>query len=260
MFWTVVLPAVVVLVSGQNTTEVAAPNYIQSGEDWGGFCFAGQLQSPLDLTSAVLQFEDDFVFSALFPSYSSFQPTYHFTSTDYRILGSFGQLSLQSVDSASTEIFTADFISFHAPSEHRIQGHQFALEMQIRHSFVSAPQGLNSREANSSYAIVSVLYDLGAENDFLNDVLSNSPQLDLLSAFPDGQISNYYLYEGSETFYPCEENVRWAVWAQPQQLSADQLTFFRSKWEDSLSFARGNGNNREIVGTSEDRKVLRVLK
>lgn len=221
---------------------------------------SGLAQSPLDLAAARLKFEDDYIFSAITPNYASFSASYGFTATDYRIWGPFGQLRLQTIDSASLEVFQSEYISFHAPAEHKVNGHQFALEMQIRHSFLSAPQTTNNRPDNSTYAVLSVLFDIGAENDFLTQVLDNAQELDLMTVFPEGIVSDYFLYEGSETLYPCEERVRWAVWAKAQQISADQLTFFRSKWQDSLQFARGNGNNREAVETSEDREVLRVLR
>ena len=264
MLWSTVLPLLLALSSAQsdplNQTQPSVPNYLQSGLDWGGMCLLGQVQSPLDLTVVTLQFEEDGIFSAITPDYNSFNASYGFTATDYRIWGSFGELPLQSVSTASTEIYTSEYISFHAPSEHKINGRQFALEMQLRHSLLSAPQTLNSHSANSTYAVVSVLFDIGAESDFFSKVLVNAAKLDLTDVFPEGVLSDYFLYEGSETFSPCEERVNWAVWAKVQQLSADQLTFFRSKWQDSLEFAQGNGNNREVVETSEDRTVRRVLK
>jgi carbonic anhydrase len=263
MLWSTLLPLLLALSSAQSDSrylQTSVPNYLQSGLDWGGKCLLGLAQSPLDLTVVSLQFEEDNLFSAITPNYNSFSASYGFTARDYRIWGSFGQLRLQSVTSASTEIYASEYISFHAPSEHKINGHQFALEMQIRHSFLSAPQTLNSNPANSSYAIISVLFDIGAESDFLSEVLVNAAELDLMDVFPEGIMSDYFLYEGSETLSPCEERVNWAVWGKAQQLSADQLTFFRSKWQDSLEFAKGNGNNREVVGTSEGRTVRRVLK
>lgn len=257
MLWPTLLQLLPVLSSAQQTS---APAYLQSGLDWGGDCMSGPAQSPLDLGVAQLKFEDDYLFSAITPTYAPFSASYGFTATDYRIWGSFGQLRLQSVDSASLEIFESAYISFHAPGEHKLNGHQFALEMQIRHGFLSAPQTTDNRPGNSTYAVLSVLFDIGAENDFLTQVVENAQELDLMGLFPEGIVSDYFLYEGSETLYPCEERVRWAVWAKAQQVSADQLAFFRSKWQDSLEFARGNGNNRETVGTSEDRIVLRVMR
>ena len=54
-----------------------------------------------------------------------------------------------------------------------------------------------------------------------------------------------YHYHGSLTTPPCTQVVNWIIVDDPQPISEEQVKVFKSKWEENLSFAAGEGNNRE---------------
>ena len=264
LIWTsiTVLLALTAAVNSESPRELSTPvpNYVYSGTDWGGYCADEDLQSPLDFRTVQVAFLDEANYLPVVIGYESFYPSYGFTPDDYRVVGDFGRLELQTVMGGGVEVFEGDRVVFKAPSEHTVEGHHFPLEMQLHHRFISLRDSLNDRATNSSSAVLSVLFELGTEHPLISSILSNDASLDLSSLSPDGfQFSDFYLYDGAETTFPCEENVRWAVLAKPRQLSSDQLTFFQSKWADNLAFARGNGNNKATVNSYEGRPVFRVL-
>lgn len=244
-------------VAGRSLADSPA-NYIYSGSDWGSYCAGGSRQSPIDFADPAVFFLDDGLFSEVYTEYKPFAPTYGFTAVDYRVEGGFGAIQLSSGDGSTIDRYEGESVVFHAPSEHTINGQHFDLEMQLRHRFVSLDGG--SAPSNSSTAVLSILFELGDESDLLTAVVTNAERLDFSALMKDGShISDFYVYEGSETTFPCEETVRWAVAASPMQASADQVTFFFSKWADNAAFARGNGNNRATVSKGEGRQVSRVL-
>lgn len=125
---------------------------------------------------------------------------------------------------------------FHAPSENRINGKTYPLEVHFVHS-----------NAEKQLAVVAVMFEEGAENPVIADILKNAPaQINVaqplnkplpLAALMPGDKS-YYRYSGSLTTPPCTEGVRWLVIKQPVTLSAAQIEAF----QDVL----GQQNNRPI--------------
>lgn len=112
---------------------------------------------------------------------------------------------------------------FHEPSEHRVEGRRYAMELHLVH-----------QNAAAHVAVVAVLMDSGAENTVLARLWPNLPR-------HAGQVSadvvvdahdlvpatfHHYSYEGSLTTPPCTEGVRWIVLKEPIQVSAEQLQAF----------------------------------
>ena len=58
---------------------------------------------------------------------------------------------------------------------------------------------------------------------------------------------NFYYYEGSLTTPGCNEIVNWFVVDAPIQVSTKQMVKFQNAWAKNISFAGGNGNNREVM-------------
>jgi carbonic anhydrase len=113
---------------------------------------------------------------------------------------------------------------FHRPSELRINGRQFEMDVQLVH-----------RDAEGRVAVLSVLLERGTALPALQTVWNHLPlekneenavrvHVDPAQLLPsDGR---YYTFMGSLTTPPCSEGVLWLVMQQPLQVSAQQIDIF----------------------------------
>lgn len=115
---------------------------------------------------------------------------------------------------------------FHAPSEHTINGEQFALELHLVHQC----------EKDKSLAVVGILYREGEEDTFLKQFWDDMPQdankefkLDAIDC-SDLNLTqgSYFRYKGSLTTPPCSEGVTWTVMKQIKTASVLQMVQFRN--------------------------------
>ena len=114
---------------------------------------------------------------------------------------------------------------FHTPSEHHVNGVEFPMEAHLVH--------LN---AKGDYLVISVLFDEGDPNAFLDSIVADAPTepgrvesaktLNVSHLLPDGR--GFYLYAGSFTTPPCTDGVTWLVLDQPAQASAEQIEILAS--------------------------------
>ncbi|XWS59485.1 hypothetical protein CRYUN_Cryun08bG0126100 [Craigia yunnanensis] len=117
---------------------------------------------------------------------------------------------------------------WHLPSEHHINGEQFAAELHLVH-----------RAADNSIAVVAVLYReedtdpfIAKIMDGLNKLAKEKCKADELAAIPLGTLDtkqlkrssrNYYRYVGSLTTPPCSENVTWNILGKVRTISKEQI-------------------------------------
>jgi carbonic anhydrase len=125
---------------------------------------------------------------------------------------------------------------FHAPSEHRVDGRAYPMEMHLVH-----------QSGDGSLAVLGVLIDEGSPNAAFESLWTTLPEesgetthladrdLDIDDLLPERGRS--YRYEGSLTTPPCSEGVYWLVFERSIQLSADQIEAFTSIID---------GNNRPV--------------
>lgn len=111
-------------------------------------------------------------------------------------------------------------VQFHHPSEHKLSGKSFPLEVQFFH-----------RAEDGSPAVTAVFIETGYENPSLRPLLANLPppgeeargpdpvRLDAL--IPDDR--SYFRYMGSLTAPPCTEGIPWTVFRRPVQASQAQI-------------------------------------
>jgi carbonic anhydrase len=114
---------------------------------------------------------------------------------------------------------------FHAPSEHRVGGRSFALELH-----------LVNESSSGRLLVLGVLIRPGRANrafDRLIAALPASPGqrrrltgLIALTLLPEKGQGARYTYSGSLTTPPCTEGVSWNVFATPVELSPAQIRRF----------------------------------
>ncbi|CAL1394821.1 unnamed protein product [Linum trigynum] len=120
---------------------------------------------------------------------------------------------------------------WHSPSEHTIDGQQYALELHMVH-----------QADDESFAVAAILYEYGPQDKFLKKMKDELQELakDKYSADEEAQVPlkkkmkckmlkkstshhKYYRYVGSITSPPCSENVIWSVLARPKTVSREQV-------------------------------------
>lgn len=123
----------------------------------------------------------------------------------------------------------------HAPSEHLIDGKQYAAEMHLVHE-----------SAQGDLAVVARLFEFGDSNPLIDSFLEGAVSGRILSEAhwplhsrllqPRGE--EYYHYVGSTTTPPCIEPVEWLVIAETGTISDSQFK--------ALLSATGGPNNRPV--------------
>ncbi|XP_021289677.1 alpha carbonic anhydrase 1, chloroplastic [Herrania umbratica] len=117
---------------------------------------------------------------------------------------------------------------WHIPSEHRIDGQQFAAELHLVH-----------RAEDNSLAVVGILYLEDDADPFVSKLMDGLDKLakeqckpDEIAEIPIGTIDpkhlkrssrKYYRYVGSLTTPPCSENVTWSILGKVRSISKEQI-------------------------------------
>jgi carbonic anhydrase len=115
---------------------------------------------------------------------------------------------------------------FHTPSEEQIDGQSYPLVAHLVH-----------RSEQGQLAVVGVLFKVGQENAALKPVFAQLPAqadtkrpldapIDPAALLPADRA--HYTLAGSLTTPPCSEGVRWHVLKTPVELSAAQLSAFKT--------------------------------
>lgn len=115
---------------------------------------------------------------------------------------------------------------FHTPSEHKIDGDAYPMEVHLVH-----------RGGDSTYLVVSLLFQEATENTFLKSFIPDIPgkegnttetkkEIDLSNLFPKDR--RFYTYSGSLTTPPYTEGVRWVIFKQPITCSKEQVAIFKN--------------------------------
>ncbi|GLT40647.1 hypothetical protein SLA2020_147640 [Shorea laevis] len=117
---------------------------------------------------------------------------------------------------------------WHSPSEHQINGIQYAAELHLVHL-----------ASDKSISVVAILYQYGDPDPFLTKIMNALEELakekfspDEISGIKLGSMDlkqlkrktrRYYRYIGSLSTPPCTENVTWNILGKVRTISKEQL-------------------------------------
>jgi len=138
-------------------------------------------------------------------------------------------------------------LEFHAPSEHKIRGESFPLELQIVHEGQKDDLIIVSvlfRKSNkpSEFLEQSVRWKHLPSHPGHHVVLTDPFHLGSLTGLHNG----YFEYMGSTTTPPCTDQVTWDVLETIQDINDRQALFIDSLFKANKTFAFGKGNNRPV--------------
>jgi len=218
---------ITIFISAATVSSLAEEerHWSYSGEDgpqkWGDLsadylmCSQGRNQSPIDLTGAVNADLEELMF-------------------DYPNRGLVGEVNnghtiqenLKPGNFATIQgrQYEAKQFHFHSPSEHRIDGESFPLEIHLVHT---NPVG--------QLAVIGFMFVEGEENSMLNQLNGFRPAgMDQYKGPIDynkliTSRGEYYTYNGSLTTPPCSEGVLWVVLKNPITASREQIDRFHNE-------------------------------
>jgi len=207
------------------TPEAAAPAPWSYGgmtgpQAWGRLkpeysaCAAGKRQSPIDIRDGIALDLDPVRFDYK-PGRFSIIDTGHTVQVN---------VAPGNAIEVGGKRYALQQFHFHRPSEERINGRQFEMDVHLVH-----------QDAEGRLAVVAVLLERGAAQPLLQTLWNNLPlekqeevavptAIDLNQLLPADR--RYYTYMGSLTTPPCSEGVLWLVMQQPLAVSARQIDIF----------------------------------
>ena len=222
---------------------VFAWNY-EDQNGWPDTCKTSK-QSPVDLaTDDTEEIEDDYVMKMLFLGETKSRTIVN-TGNMIRIEGYFGYIEVGTGD--DKRAFEAKAIEFHVPSEHRLEGVQHPMEMQV----ILNIKDRHWERDKANMAIVSVVFMAGIESDFFNSfevwnlpaagktwVLPDSANLNVAGAV--WSTDDYYFYKGTGTHpdIDCQNDVLWYIIEEIKEAKDWQIAEFTTLFP--------KGNAREI--------------
>ncbi|RWR33882.1 carbonic anhydrase family protein [Sinirhodobacter populi] len=239
------LMAVAGPVSAEETT---APHWSYTGEadpeHWGELaeawhaCTDGSLQSPIDIEDAAAVDAD---LPDLEVAYTPFPLTIVNNGHSLQVAGA----PDNGFDIEGHHFDLVQF-HFHTPAEYHVNGKTYPLELHLVH-----------QRDDGALAVVSVMFDEGAENPALEQVFAHIPAtvgetvtdpdvlVDVAGLLP--QDHRYYRLMGSLTTPPCSEGVNWYVMEEPMQASKAQIETFARLFPEGDARPLQSANNRLVV-------------
>lgn len=239
------------LLALSSVCNVAAWDYRVNGADWRqGSCGAGGPQSPVNLPASAPDVEHNITMFLKYPKLDSHLKVYHNgKSIAFTLPESFkagfgigkGEDGTESFKSEDGKAYRLWQVNFHSPSEHTIDGQRMPLEMQLMHQQVTGGDGL---------AVIVVLFQLApnAYGALLDGVIGRGlPNRPWQEAVRDPPFelapvlggSPYFVYDGSLTVPPCEQQVKYFVRKEPVLAAHAQLQQF-SKVLKETTGPKGN--------------------
>jgi carbonic anhydrase len=203
----------------------------------------GDLQSPIDLGDAE---SPGAVPPSLELSYSSTEGEVVDTGHSLQVNTPIGELTY---NDTSYELLQ---FHLHAPSEHTIDGEEYAAELHLVHRDEDKDEEQNdtNQKDNEELAVIGVLIEVGDTSSPAFEGWTSKTDTSV-SINPEQLIpadSSFYTYRGSLTTPPCTESVRWIVMDTPLEISKEKLEALREAYSD---------NDRPVQPVN-DRQVVHV--
>lgn len=120
---------------------------------------------------------------------------------------------------------------FHSPSEHRVEGKSYPMEVHFVHKNIET----------GALGVLGVFITEGAENDTFDDLSDQFPKeagkevVDIMidpTKFLPKKL-DYWAYAGSLTTPPCTEIVDWMVAKEPIEVGADDIAKFTALYNSN---------------------------
>jgi carbonic anhydrase len=184
-------------------------------------CDTGHRQSPIDIRDGIRVDLEPIQFD-----YKRSQ--FRIVDNGHTIQVNVGEGSTMSVMNRTYQLIQ---FHFHRPSEDRISGKAYDMEVHLVH-----------KDDDGKIAVVGVLLEKGAENPLIQTLWNNLPleqnqdvtptvAIDLNALLPENRA--YYTYMGSLTTPPCTEEVLWMIFKQPMPVSAEQVSIFSRLYKNN---------------------------
>ena len=190
-------------------------------ETWGdldksyALCKTGKSQSPIDITASAQTVVESM--------------TLNYRPTPLKIVNNGHTIQVNTNAENTVQVHGKEYkllqFHFHSPSEHTMNGKQYAMEVHLVH-----------KNAEGQLAVVGVLMQLGKPHPLLQTLVEQFPaevnqekvvqsvRLHPKNLLP--RVTQYYHYNGSLTSPPCSEGVAWFVMKIPIEVSAEQVAQF----------------------------------
>jgi carbonic anhydrase len=198
-------------------------------------CADGTKQSPIDITNAKVANLPDLTINYP-PETGSVINNGHTIQVDLAAGATLGLNGLT---------YNLAQFHFHGPSEHKIGGKQYPLEVHLVH-----------KDSTGRLVVIGVLVSEGSANPAFDSMIASLPTtdgvaapvstpFDLATMLP--AVRATYRYDGSLTTPPCTEGVSWNVMAQPITMSAAQIKAITSKLHEENDRPTQKIGTREVV-------------
>ncbi|XP_047307803.1 alpha carbonic anhydrase 1, chloroplastic-like [Impatiens glandulifera] len=226
-------PIALLLVHGYNAIDGLEFSYSgnNNGPDkWGSLspayvkCRTGNTQSPVNIVV------DQVVINKSLPPLSTnYSPVNNATLINHKytieiIMKMIMIMQLRLGEAGKFKLNGKEYIlsqmHWHTPSEHKINGLQYAAECHMVHL-----------AADGSRAVIGILYNIGNADPLLSKIHNKLAELgkkkdavvDVGKFEPNNLGDKYYRYMGSLTTPPCLEDVTWTIMAKVKTISKEQI-------------------------------------
>jgi len=209
-------------------------------------CCNGAMQTPVNITKEALEFVMLPKLNFEYVTDAELEVHHHGHTVEVKVITGAALLTL------GKKSFRLMQFHFHTQSEHTVLGHALPMEMHLVH-----------QADDGALVFAGVLIAKGQKHEELDKVWQSLPQqsgesiavmhFDLSKLLPGRRET--FRYNGSLETPPCTEGMTWNLFAQPLQLSEEQIQAFTTLFSGA-DFPKGN---RRPVQPLKGRKIMTDL-